>query len=403
MAGFANIIFGSFNIYFPVQMVSIDDPELKYKIGITLIPGIGSVIAKKMIEFTGGPGEVFKAGKNLLEKIPGIGKKLAANISNQQILDKAQKEIEFISKYEVKTYYCYDEDYPERLKECPDSPVLLFMKGKSDLNHPKVLSIVGTRNASSYGLEFCRELVRDLARKGHNPLIVSGLAYGIDICAHKAALENDLHTVAALAHGLSTIYPPLHRNVARDITGNGALVTDFISTCLPEKGNFIKRNRIIAGLADATIVIESRTRGGALLTADLANSYNRDVFSLPGRINDKRSQGCNNLIKTHKAALIEDSKDIEYILGWTPAIDYQGKTDSDHYADTGEDEKLILMLLADNAELPIDRIIGETGLGVSNTSCLLLDLEFKGYITCLPGKRYMLANRLRQYRDEKTS
>ncbi len=374
-------------------MLDINDPQLKYKIGITLIPGIGSILAKKIIEFTGSPEEVFKSSESLLEKIPGIGKTLAGKIAGRQITDEAEKEIEFITKYRVKAYYFLDDDYPERLKQCPDSPLILFSKGNANLHHPRILSIVGTRNATAYGLEFCKNLIHDLAAGGYDPVIMSGLAYGIDIAAHKAALENNLHTIAALAHGLSTIYPPLHRNIAERITLQGALVTDFPGKMKPERGNFIKRNRLIAGMADATIVIESATKGGALLTADLANSYNRDVFALPGRITDKRSQGCNNLIKSNKAALIENIKDLEYILGWAP-LKQAGKTGVPGPEDSlTEEEKAILMLLKNNDEMSADRLSVETGFGAGKTSCLLLELEFKGSITSLPGKRYRLSVR----------
>ncbi len=370
----------------------LNDPHLKFKIGIDLIPGIGSILAKKIIEFTGSPEEVFRSRKSLLENIPGIGKTLAGNIKGQKILDKAEKEIEFISKYQIRVVYYLDENYPWRLKHCPDSPVILYIKGNADLNHPKVLSIVGTRSASSYGLEFCRNLIADLSNKGHDPLIISGLAYGIDICAHKSALKNKMKTVAALAHGLATIYPPPHRNVAEKIINSGALVTDFVSKSPPERGNFIKRNRIIAGLADATIVIESSIKGGAMITADMANSYNRDVFALPGRVSDIRSQGCNNLIKTNKAALIEKVEDLEYILGWAP------QEPPDKYKDIScaevidEEEKAVVMLLAANGELSADHISIETGLGINKLSFILLNLEFKGHITSLPGKIYRLSN-----------
>jgi DNA processing protein len=374
-------------------MLNVNDPLLKYKIGITLIPGIGSILAKKIIEFTGSPEEVFKSSRTLLEKIPGIGKTLAGNIARSKSPAMAEKEIEFIRKYRIKAYYYLDDDYPERLKHCPDSPVILFAKGNAGLNHPRMLSIVGTRNASSYGIEFCRNFIAELAVKGYDPLIVSGLAYGIDICAHRTALECNLQTVAALAHGLSTIYPPAHRKVAEKITGQGALVTDFASSEMPEKGNFIKRNRLIAGMADATVVIESGIKGGALLTADLANSYNRDVFALPGRINDLHSRGCNNLIKTNKAALIESVKDIEYILGWEPAEKPATTPVTGSLMDLNEDEKAVLLLLSENEEVSADHISVETGLGASKTSCLLLDLEFKGHVTSLPGKRYRLAAR----------
>jgi DNA processing protein len=373
-------------------MASVNDPLLKYKIGIDLIPGIGSILAKKIVEYTGSPEDVFKSNEKILQKIPGIGKTLAGNIARQQILDKAEREIEFITKYNIRVVYYLDDEYPERLKHCADSPVIMYIKGNADLNHPRMLSIVGTRNATGYGLEFCRNLVSDLQAKGHNPLIVSGLAYGIDICAHKSALDNNLQTVAVLAHGLATIYPPVHREIAGKIVSQGALVTDFISSAPPERGNFIKRNRLIAGLSDATIVAESSAKGGALITADLANSYNRDVFALPGRITDRSSRGCNNLIRTNKAALIESVKDIEYILGWS-ATEKGRVVDLPAIEGLTDEEKSIIGLLAGDKEMSADAISIETGLGQGMTSFLLLNLEFSGHVTSLPGKRYRLSSR----------
>ncbi len=377
-------------------MANFNDPALKYKIAINLIPGVGGVLAKKLIEYTGSPEEVFKSGKYLLEKIPGIGKTLAESITNHTIIIKAEKEIGFLSKYGIKALYYLDDDYPQRLKECPDSPVILYFKGNTELDSAKALSIVGTRNASSYGLDYCRNLVSEIAARGHNPLIISGLAYGIDICAHKAALDQGLQTVAALAHGLSTIYPSAHRNIAQKIIGQGALVTDFASSALPERGSFIRRNRIIAGLAEAVIVIESSKKGGSLITADLASSYNRDVFALPGRISDERSQGCNNLIKTNKAALIEGVKDIEYLLGWPPPERTEKKNDPPQTENINEEEKSILRLLEAERELSADYISNETGFSTSKTSGLLLNLEFSGYITSLPGKIYRLPEKFSQ-------
>jgi DNA processing protein len=375
-------------------MAQPDDPLLKYKIGMDLIPGIGSVLAKKIIEFTGSPEEAFRCRESLLRTIPGIGKTLAGNIASQQILSRAEKEIEFIKRYQIRTLYYLDNDYPDRLKQCADSPVIIYIKGNADLNHPKILSIVGTRNATSYGLDFCRNLIYELASKGHDPLIVSGLAYGIDICAHKAALDNKLQTIACLAHGLSTIYPPAHRNIAGKIAEQGALVTDFISSTMPEKGNFIKRNRIIAGLSDATIVIESSNKGGALITADLANSYNRDVFALPGRVSDRRSQGCNNLIKINKAALIEEARDIEYLLGWKTPENRLTVGNPARIEEMDDEEKAIIRLLLDeNREMSADNISADTGFGAGKTSFILLNLEFKGHIISLPGKFYRLSSK----------
>ena len=372
-------------------MASLNDPLLKYKIGIELIPGIGSILAKKLIDFAGSPEEIFKNGKTLPGNIPGIGKKLSESFDKQKILACAEREIEFISKYRIRALYYLDDDYPDRLKQCPDSPVILFVKGNACIDNPRALGIVGTRDASSYGLGFCRHLVSELAAGGHNPLIISGLAYGIDICAHNAALEYGLETLAILAHGLATMYPRQHRAIAGKIVNQGALVTDFISIISPERGNFIRRNRIIAGLPEAVVVVESSKKGGALLTADLANSYNRDVFALPGRVSDKRSQGCNNLIKTNKAALIEGVKDIEYILGWPDSDKPTGKDIPVMVGELDKEERAILMLLTNGRELQVDQISAGTGFSASQTAVLLLNLEFRGLVVNLPGKLYRLS------------
>ncbi len=372
-------------------MADLKDPLTRYKIGLMLIPGIGGILARKLIEYTGSPEGVFKSDVEQLQKIPGIGRTLAENILKKNVLEEADREIGFLTRYNVDALCYLDDEYPSRLKECQDAPVVLFNRGCAGLGNPKVLSIVGTRNASGYGLDFCRNLVEELAARGHNPLIVSGLAYGIDICAHRAALENGLQTVAVLAHGLSTIYPSEHRKTAREIVKHGSLVTDFGSRTGPDRGNFLKRNRIIAGLADATVVIESSLSGGALITAGLAGTYNRDVFALPGRVTDKRSQGCNNLIKTNKAALIEKVEDLEYIMGWSPCMTGNVKHGVFHNNDLNDVEKAVIQLLSADKPMPADRISALLELTASQTSCLLLELEFKGCIVSLPGKAYRLA------------
>jgi DNA processing protein len=365
------------------------NPSLRYYIGISLIPGIGSITAKKLIAYTGNVEAVFKEKKKNLLKIPGIGEMLAEQIVNQQVLSIADAEIEFIDKYNI-TYSCYhDSDYPARLKNCEDAPIILFYKGNTDFNQPKVLSIVGTRNATEYGKECCNQLIADLKQRGHKVLIVSGLAYGVDICAHRAALRNDFETAAVLAHGLSTIYPGVHRATAKDISENGALVTDFISSILPERNNFIKRNRIVAGLADATLVVESGLKGGALITADIAHSYNRDVLAFPGRTNDAYSKGCNWLIKSNKAALIENVEDLEYHLSWEISTQKQA-LQTELFAVLTDEENVLISILRDHGELPIDIIAINANLPVSKVSALLLNIEFAGLVKSMPGKVYRL-------------
>jgi len=359
---------------------------LKYKIGISLIPGIGPVNAKKLISYTGSPEAVFKESKNNLCKIPDIGKSLPEKIADKSILEKAEKEVEFIKKFKIHAHFYLDPDYPERLRHCHDAPIMLFQKGENELNVAKVINIVGTRRATQRGRELCNRFISDLSERYPEILIVSGLAYGIDITAHKAALNNKLKTVAVLAHGLSTIYPSVHRNIAKNIVHQGSLITEFLSHELPEKPNFVKRNRIIAGLSDATIIVESGKKGGALITADLANSYNRDVFAFPGRVSDTWSKGCNRLILTNRAALIEDVSNFEYIMGWTSQ---ENKSiQKELFVELENEEEKLVIILKEHDHLSLDKISLLADMPVSLTSSTLLSLEFKGMVKSLPGKVY---------------
>lgn len=363
--------------------------DLKYKIGIGLIPKIGPVLTKRLIEYCGSVEGVFREkGKNLL-KIPRIGDKLANYITDNKVLEKAEDELDYITKNNIQVLFYLDEDYPDRLSHCYDAPVIIFVRGNANLNKHKVLSIVGTRSATEYGRNICNMLVEGLACNNHDVLIVSGLAYGIDISAHKAALKNNLETVAVLGHGHSTIYPAIHREIARKIVTQGALVSDFPGDETPERTNFIKRNRIIAGLSDAVVVVESAEKGGALITADIANSYNRDVFAYPGRARDKFSRGCNNLIKTNKAALIENYQDIEYFLGWQSDNFNSPPSQKRMFVKLNGDESRILNTLESNSELTVDQISLKCNMQVSKVSALLLNLEFQGLVKCLPGKIYI--------------
>ena len=281
---------------------------LLYQIGLTLLPGVGDVLGKKLVAYCGGVEEVFRQSRKSLEKIPGIGVKLVDSIVNQKVLFRAEEEIRFIEKYNITPLFYLDKKYPARLKNCDDGPIMLFFKGNADMNVARVVSMVGTRKATDYGKSVCEKIIEDL--KAYGILVISGLAYGIDTCAHRAALEQNLMTVAVLGHGLDMIYPYLNRHLAEKMVDQGGLLTEFMSKTKPDRENFPRRNRIIAGLADATIVIEAAKTGGALITAEIANSYSRDVFSVPGRIGDPWSEGCNSLIKTNKAALVQRAADV---------------------------------------------------------------------------------------------
>lgn len=364
------------------------DPQLKYQIALSQIPGVGGITAKKLISYCGGVEAVFNEKKAALTKIPGIGENLAKAVLGGRAFDRAEKEMQFIEKHRIRTHFFLDKDYPARLKHCEDGPILIFVKGNANLNAQRVVSIVGTRNITDYGRDKCNELVQGLLP--HNALVVSGLAYGVDACAHKKALEAGLETVAVLGHGLDRIYPPLHQQLARKIVGQGALLTDFLTETKPDRENFPKRNRIIAGLCDAVIVIEAADSGGALITANIANSYNRDVFALPGRTTDPYSKGCNVLIKINKANLLESVADLEYIMGWELKKDQKKAIQPALFTELDANEEKLVDFLRKNPEAGIDFIVANVGFTVSKTSALLLGLEFKGILKPLPGKVYKL-------------
>lgn len=364
--------------------------QLRYKIGIGLIPKIGPVLTKRLIAYCGSAEGIFKEKGANLSKIPGIGDRLADHIVSHRALDPVDQEIEWLAKYRVNALFYLDGDYPERLKQCEDAPVILYVKGKTPLNRPKVISIVGTRNPTEEGRYITRKLTEQLSGSFPDILIVSGLAYGIDTCAHKGALRNNLDTVAVLGHGLSHLYPSVNRETAAQIAAKGALITEFMHDEKPESPNFVKRNRIIAGLADATIVVESGEKGGALITADIANSYNRDVFAFPGRISDKYSTGCNKLIKTNRAALMENISDLEYLMNWQKVDKPPDGFQKTLFIELDEEEKILIGLLKENTSLTIDQLAVQSNVPVSRTSSVLLNLEFKGMVKCLPGKVFRL-------------
>ena len=363
--------------------------DLLYKIGITLIPGVGDVNAKKLIAYCGGVEAVFKEKQNALIKIPGIGLSVAESIIKSNVISLAEQEIKFIEQNEVKPLFYLDADYPERLKHCTDNPVMLYFKGNCNLNANKILGVVGTRNATEYGKEICRKIIEDLAPL--NVMIVSGLAFGIDVHAHKAALHYGLNTIGVLGHGHDMIYPSLHLAISKKMLDQGGLLTDFRSNSKFMPENFPRRNRIVAGMVDAILVVEAAKKGGALITAEIANSYNRDVFAVPGRVGDMFSEGCNNLIKTNKAVIVTSAKDIMYIMAWQQkenkkAVNVQKQL----FLELSEDEKKIVDVLNGEGSVGVDMIGISAGLPVSKTAAVLLNLELMGIIKSLPGKKYQL-------------
>ena len=369
-------------------------PNLAYQIALSLFPRVGSVNSRRLVAYLGSLDAVFEATPKSLKDIPGIGTGLLKTIieKRDEMLERAQKEIEFIRKYDLKTFFYLDKEYPRRLAQCDDAPVIIYQKGKAGLNHSKIISIVGTRNATEYGRQLTEELISGLAEAGINALVVSGLAFGIDITAHKAAMKAGLPTIGVVGHGLDKIYPSDHTNLARDmVLSGGGILSDFPSGSKIDPGNFPRRNRIVAGLSDCTVVAESGVKGGALVTADIANSYNRDVFAFPGRTNDPFSMGCNNLIKKNKAALIESATDLIEFMGWEAhSLPRQQVLMIDFTAE----EKLIIDLMNKNEIITTDMASRALNWSVQNINSMLLNLEFKGIVKSLPGNRFKLIARI---------
>lgn len=361
--------------------------ELLYKIAITRIPLVGAVTAKTLISYCGSVEAVFAAKKRELMKIPNIGARIAGNIIARDFLKEAEAELEFIEQHRIRPIFYLDDAYPERLRHYHDSPVMLYFKGNADLNAHRTVGIVGTRQPSPQGVAVCEELIEGL--KPYNILLISGLAYGIDIAAHRKCLELDVPTLGILGHGFATMYPPSHRSIAEKMTENGGLITEYPSDTKPDKENFPMRNRIIAGLCDALVVVETAAKGGSMITAHMANEYNKDVFAVPGRVKDKLSQGCNHLIKTHKALLLESADDIAYIMRWDE-LDARKLIQQQLFVELNDAEKIIVNLLNQSPEASIDKLIVETNFAGSEMASLLLNLEFKGIVRSLPGKRYTL-------------
>lgn len=362
--------------------------DLLYKLALTLIPGVGSVNGKSLVAYCGGVQAVFMEKKRALMKIPGIGEQTVNAISNHNVFARAEEELEFIEKNKILPLFYLDKEYPIRLKQCHDSPLILYYKGTADLNVPKVVALVGTRKATEYGRDICRKIVEGLVE--HNVLVISGLAYGIDTWSHKAALDNKLETVGVLGHGLDRIYPFANRSLAEKMSENGGLLCEYMSNTLPDRENFPMRNRIIAGMSDAVIVVEAGATGGALITAEIANSYNRDVFAVPGRLGDPHSEGCNKLIKINKAALIQSAKDISYLLNWDEVKTQKKTIQRQLFLTLTQDEELIVTTLKEKGDLDIDTLLIETSIPPAKAASILLNMEFEGVIRCMPGKVYRL-------------
>lgn len=363
--------------------------EWLYRIALTRIPGIGDIHAKALLARFGEASEIFKASARLLEKTTGIGNIRAREIRKFKGFDECEKELRFITDKRITPLFIKEDDYPRRLSHCYDAPVMLYYKGHADLNADRIVSVVGTRKQNDYGKQLCDSLITGLQQA--SVTIVSGLAFGIDTIAHKSSLKNKLPTVAALAHGLDRIYPGENRGLAAEMIREGGLITDFPSGTVPDKQNFPRRNRIVAGLCDCLVVVQSGVSGGSMITAELANSYHRDVFAFPGRTDDSKSDGCHALIRQYKADLITSSKDLLEKMNWLPENKTENKIRQPSlFYELTPNEKAIIDLIGSKA-LHIDELQAATAMSSSALASSLLSLEMKALVYALPGKMFRSA------------
>ncbi len=361
------------------------DEDIIYLLALQSVKGIGAVRGKLLLEHFGSAKAVFEAQRAEIERLEGIGKVHANAIERFSDFDQFKTELEFIHKNKIEVCAINNEHYPIKLKRAFDAPIALFYKGTDAIRNKRVVGIIGTRTNSEYGQKMCEQIIKELAPA--QPLIVSGLAYGVDIIAHRAALKNNLSTIGVLAHGLDRIYPAAHQKTATEMIAKGGLLTEFKAGTNPDRENFPTRNRIVAGMCDAIVVIESAKKGGSMITAELGFSYNRDIFCVPGRVDDKRSAGCNHLIKTLKANLITSGKDIIDQLNWDETKS-NSQAQRSLFNTFNNEEKNIYELLVGERQLQIDEIINQTNYSSSQVASLLLQLEMQGVVRSMPGKRY---------------
>lgn len=372
----------------------MNENNLKHRIALSLLKGVGPKLARNLIAYLGSESALFEEKMPTLAKVPGIGsalEQLLRNTDRKELLIRADQEIRFIQKHKIQPLFFSDSEYPARLSYCEDAPLMVYNHGQLLCDAPRTIGIVGTRTPTDEGIDLCEKLVADLGTRHPGTIIISGLAYGVDICAHRAALKNHLPTIGILAHGLDRIYPSLHRDTAKEMLSKGALMTEFLSRTNPDRHNFVQRNRIIAGLSDALVVIQSARKGGALITAELARDYNRDVLAFPGRPGDTYSVGCNKLIKNNTAALIESVEDLEYALGWDSKNKAPSTVQGNLFATIeNEDQQTIMETLIEEKEMNLNLLSLKCGIPVSKLSATLLDLEFKGLVKSKPGGIYRM-------------
>ena len=363
--------------------------NLLYLIALKCIPQVGDIVARRLIETTGDASAVFTMPEEKIEKLSGLTPKTIRMIKENRTsaLKRSETEIEFIQKHKIDCVSSFDDNYPSRLKHCLDAPLFLFYRGSEPVESAYMTAVVGTRKSTVYGRKMTELLVSGLNLSGMT--IVSGLAYGIDTVAHQTAVDCGIPTIGIMAHGFKHLYPEENRKLATQMLKNGGLMTEFLSDELPEKQNFPIRNRIIAGMADAVVVDEAQSKGGALITAEIANSYSRDVFTIPGRVDDQKSRGCNWLIRTQRATLIESAEHLKYFMNWTQAEKPQVRqVRMEVLLDAGA--QTVYDYLHEHGEKSIDSICNELGISINSAAMILLELEFQGVVAALPGKRYRL-------------
>lgn len=370
----------------------MDNKEILSLIALQHIPGIGSITAKRLIESIGSATQIFELRTELPSLIPNVQPSLVKALDCPSAHRRAEQELSFIDKHHITCLGYNDEAYPSRLRECDDAPILLFYRGNTNLNPHRIVSIVGTRKCTDYGRDLCERFVRDLAAQLPDVLIISGLAYGIDVCAHRAAIKYGLPTVGVLAHGLDRIYPSVHRNVAAQMTQCGGMLTEYVSFTEPERQNFLQRNRIVAGMADATLIVESAAKGGALVTANIANSYGRDCFAFPGRVDDYASAGCHRLIRNHQAALITSADDFIEAMMWdTPQSGRPDAIQRTLFPELSDEENRIVELLEQYVDgAHINTLVVEADIPINRLTALLFELELRGIVRPLAGSSYKL-------------
>lgn len=370
------------------------EQEITYQIALTLAKGVGIHTIKKLVNHFGTEEAIFHSSFKELEAVPGIGPAIAKSLKDPQIVKQAEKEVKFLQKTGGETAVLGSNEYPKRLMDCPDAPYVLYTQGEMDMNGSHAIGIVGTRKMTNYGRSLCEEIITDLGQKYPDLTIISGLAYGVDGCAHKKAVEMGLQTIGVIGHGLDTLYPAKHKTLSEKMKRNGGIVTEFRSHCLIDRKNFVSRNRIIAGMSDVVLIVESAEKGGALFTAEFANSYNRDVCAIPGRAGDTYSRGCNNLIKNNLATMVESAEDIERLMNWDVQESNRPAMNITQFMELTDQEKIIVETLQLEEKMEMNQIVRKSQIPFGQLSSILFDMEMKNLVGSAPGNVYFLQRKV---------